>query len=96
MHDIHPPRVAAGIPAAMAVSDDRLRLAADKALRGSGYASMARLDVEVTRGHITISGTVPSFYLKQIAQAVVMKLDGAQFVENRLIVAQRRPAHAYT
>jgi hypothetical protein len=74
--------------AAKEVSDgtmDRIyaiRALAKAALRATGYRELATLDCEVVDRTVAISGTVPSYYLKQIAQAVLARLDGVIRVEN--------------
>ena len=52
------------------------------ALQSAGYRALADLDCCVVDGSIVLSGTVPSYYLKQVAQAVVLRLATAWRVDN--------------
>lgn len=69
--------------------DRHLQNAAETALQQSGYHSVGKLDCEVVDGTVVLSGRVTSYYQKQIAQTVVMKLDAVKEVENRLQVKSR-------
>ncbi|MFV2070844.1 MAG: BON domain-containing protein [Pirellulales bacterium] len=46
----------------------------------------AIIDVEYRQGTLTISGRVPSFYLKQVVQELFRQLDGVERVDNRVDV----------
>lgn len=48
-----------------------------------------RLHVLGGRGNVTLSGIVPSYYDKQLAQEVVRHWDGVQRIDNRIEVAYR-------
>jgi osmotically-inducible protein OsmY len=39
------------------------------------------------KGHVVLTGTVNSFYEKQLAQEFVRRCDGVQLVDNRIDVA---------
>jgi hypothetical protein len=62
--------------------DDRLCAAALGLLRSSGYRPLLRLDCEVRDGQAVLSGAVPTFYLKQLAQALLLRLPDLQGVRN--------------
>jgi hypothetical protein len=62
--------------------DDPLRTTALKLLQSSGYAALRSLRCEVTEGVVMIHGVVPSYYLKQLAQATIQRLAGIQRVWN--------------
>jgi osmotically-inducible protein OsmY len=49
------------------------------------------LNCSVLDGHVEISGTVPSFYMKQMAQVAVMQLEGADGVQNLIEVRDQSP-----
>jgi hypothetical protein len=66
--------------------DQQMRYAAEAALQASGYPAIAELECRTIDGAIVLSGTVSSYYLKQIAQAVVLRLGVVARVENRLEV----------
>jgi hypothetical protein len=72
--------------------DDRLRTAALGLLRSSGYRPLRYLDCEVRDGRAVLSGVVPSFYLKQLAQALLLRLGEIQGVNNLLEVLPGGPA----
>jgi osmotically-inducible protein OsmY len=55
-------------------------------LRGTGYAALQRIDCRVEDGVVELLGEVPSFYCKQVAQAVVVAMSQIRQVENRLRV----------
>lgn len=40
-----------------------------------------------SNGLLNVSGKLPSFYLKQIAQEVLRELEGVDQIENRIVVA---------
>jgi hypothetical protein len=66
---------------------------AELALRQSPIPALRRLSVQVTDSTIVITGTVPSYYLKQLAQETLMSLRGARKLENRVLV-ERQPEEA--
>jgi osmotically-inducible protein OsmY len=59
-------------------------------LRNTGYAALQLVDCRVENGTVELSGDVPSYYFKQLAQEVLLPLNEVQHVENRLRV---RVAH---
>jgi len=66
--------------------EDRLYRAAITALRSSGYRRLTKLQCEISAGVVTLSGAVPSFFLKQLAQEVVLRLAHVREVRNRVQV----------
>jgi BON domain len=70
--------------------DDRLRIAALKLLRSSGFAALRRLRCEVTEAVVIVHGVVPSYYLKQMAQAVILRLNGIRSVMNLVEVRETK------
>jgi hypothetical protein len=62
--------------------DRQVHAAAAAALATSKYAPLRQLDCQVSEGVVKISGTVPSFYLKALAQAAVLHLYPDSAVEN--------------
>jgi osmotically-inducible protein OsmY len=71
--------------------DRKLYHAAVAALAASKYAALRRLNCSVSAGVVEISGTVSSFYLKQLAQAAVMQLDAVDGVRNLVEVSGESP-----
>jgi hypothetical protein len=53
-----------------------------QSLRDCGYSRLRSLKCEVTDGVVGLWGQVPSFFLKQLAQTVVLKLERVRAVEN--------------
>jgi osmotically-inducible protein OsmY len=57
-------------------------------LRRSPYAELWRITCEYHEGILTLRGHVSSFYMKQIAQTIVLRVDGVERVVNRVEVAR--------
>jgi hypothetical protein len=70
---------------------DSLRQAAQAALCASGYRALGRLKCEVNAGVVAVSGVLPSYHLKQMAQAILLRLAHVREVKN-LVEVQRNPA----
>jgi hypothetical protein len=68
--------------------DDDLRTAALELLQSSGFAALRRLCCEVTEAVVVVHGIVPSYYLKQVAQTLLLRLDGIRSVKNLVDVRQ--------
>jgi osmotically-inducible protein OsmY len=51
-------------------------------LRKSSYTSLQRLSCEFDHGVLLLRGKLPSFYCKQLAQAVVSGIEGVSRVVN--------------
>jgi osmotically-inducible protein OsmY len=76
-----------GSPFALAnTADHDLSIEVNKMLRETGYAALQRIRYHVADGIVELSGDVPSFYFKQIAQEVLLSLNHVQGIENRLHV----------
>src|ERR1035438_6315928 len=65
--------------------DCPLREAVIRGLRNSGYSSLSRIQCEVLEGEVVVGGVVPSFYLKQMAQTIILRI-GQIKVKNNLYV----------
>ena len=59
-----------------------------QALRKLSYNQLDGVDCLVANGQVTLSGILRSYYLKQIAQAIAMRVPGVQQVENRIQVIE--------
>lgn len=59
---------------------------AERRLEDSGYRVLRQVRCRFEAGTLTLSGRVPSFYMKQVAQTLVMTLHNVQCVDNRLDV----------
>ena len=65
-----------------------LTVRADHALRHSPIPALRRLHVEESELAIIVSGSVSSYYLKQLAQETLMPLLGARELRNRVTVVR--------
>lgn len=81
-------QVSAGIlsPRIGSEHDRALQKRAVTRLKESGYGPVARLECRVEHGVVELVGVVPSFYLKQVAQAVIQRLDRVQGIRNKVQV----------
>ena len=61
---------------------------AQRIFASSPYASIRRLTCMFHDGELVIAGTVGSFYLKQLAQIAVQKLDGVVRISNIVEVSK--------
>jgi osmotically-inducible protein OsmY len=71
-------------------SDRLIREAAMRGLRHSGYRALAKVRCDVTDGVVCLSGAVPTFFVKQIAQTIVLRLGGLKQLANQLEVESCR------
>ncbi len=60
-------------------------------LRTSPYAEIRLVACEFHEGMLRLWGRVPSYYMKQIAQTVVLGIDGVEEIHNQLEVATSPP-----
>jgi hypothetical protein len=63
-------------------------------LRGSGYAALHGVGFTFESGVLHLRGCVPTYYLKQVAQSLVVDLEGVLRVNNQLEVFAARPREA--
>jgi hypothetical protein len=59
---------------------------AERALRQSPLPALRRLAVEETESTVTLTGTVSSYYLKQLAQEALMAVLDGRKLHNRIAV----------
>ena len=64
-----------------------VQVEAQSRLRKSGYRELHLISCDFHEGVLTLRGRISSFYLKQVAQELIRRLDGAEEVNNRLEVA---------
>ena len=71
-------------------------VAVQRRFHRSGYTALSRLRYEFQResGVLHLRGAVRSYYLKQLAQELVVDLEGVRVVNNQINVA--RPARCGT
>ena len=65
-----------------------LQLRADQVLRLSPIPALRKLRVEETDHNVVLSGSVSSYYLKQLAQETVMPILGSRELHNRVLVVR--------
>ena len=69
------------------IRDEQLFSEIERALLITGHAGTLRgIQVEVHAGSVVLSGRLPSYYLKQIAQVSAMNIDGVVQVRNGIQV----------
>lgn len=59
----------------------------ERVLRASGHGSLRAVEVAVCGRVVILSGRVPTYYSKQLAQATALTVPGAQQIHNDLDVA---------
>ena len=59
-------------------------------LAGGSYAVLRNVECFEQEGRIVLRGSVPSFFLKQMAQSIVAKVPGVATVDNQLVVDDHR------
>jgi osmotically-inducible protein OsmY len=67
-------------------TDDHLRSEVLDRLHASGYLLLRQVKCDVSGGVVTLSGRVPSYHLKSVAQSVLMKIKAVRHVRNLLEV----------
>lgn len=60
-------------------------------LRRSGYPFLWGIWCEFSQGLLRLSGTVPTFHLKQLAQELAAHTPGVRVVQNDMQVTGQRP-----
>jgi osmotically-inducible protein OsmY len=73
-----------------AIYEDELVAAIRSALRATGYARLQNLEIELCRGVVVLSGEVPTYHQKQMAQVTVQRVDGIRGVANGVEVVCSR------
>jgi hypothetical protein len=68
-------------------ADDELHAAANSVLASSHYGPLRKLHCRVCQGVVEITGSVPSYYLKALAQAAVLQLYPSGAVRNLVHVS---------
>lgn len=74
------------LPSAMDRYAGRVRDQVIQALASLGYPSLEAVDCEVAAGCIVLSGSLPSYHLKQMAQVAALRVAGGGHVDNRVVV----------
>jgi osmotically-inducible protein OsmY len=79
-------------PNPFAVLFEEIAEIAQAALRRSAYFELHNVSCDYSGGVLTLRGRVPTYYLKQIAQASVADVPGVVEVHNRVEVTSGRAA----
>jgi hypothetical protein len=67
---------------------------AEARLQHSAYLELRRVRCDLHNGVITLTGHVSSYYLRQLAQAAMLGLDGIRAISNCLeVIPARRRYH---
>lgn len=69
-------------------ADEKLAAAAGRELSDSSYFALRSVSCECHERVLVLRGKVPSFYLKQLAQEIVRKMEGVGEVLNALEVGE--------
>jgi hypothetical protein len=67
-------------------TDDNALVEAREVLRSSGYLALTALECGAESGVLELRGTVGSYYLKQLAQAMVLRMQNIREVKNLIEV----------
>lgn len=59
---------------------------AESCLRGNPYLALKNVSCEYCEGVLTLRGCLPSYYLKQMAQAAVSRVAGGARIVNQIEV----------
>jgi hypothetical protein len=63
-----------------------LALEVERRLQRSGYLALREIGCEVHGGIVRLRGHLPTYYLKQVAQAIVADIEGVRQVINQIEV----------
>lgn len=70
--------------------DGELKAAARRLLQQSPYLAVRRVVCDVCDGIITLTGRVPSYHQKQVAQnSILLQFAGRLTIDNRVVVSDR-------
>lgn len=69
-------------------SDAAVQVQAQEMLERSNYLALRRLRCECHDGQLVISGRVPTYYLKQVAQSIVRQVPHVRRIDNQVDVAE--------
>ena len=90
---IHPePTVALDRPNPFAALFQEIAEIAQAALRRSSYFELRDVSCDFSGGVLTLRGRVPSYHLKQLAQATVVEVPGVLEINNHVEVVTPRPS----
>lgn len=85
------PRSIGTVITAQPIRDSRQLSVADRAevqLRRKGYPALHAISCRCANGVVTLHGHVPTYYLKQMAQATVAAVEGVEEIVNDIKVME--------
>lgn len=65
---------------------NRILVEAKRQLLASPFAAIKQLQADFYDGVLVVRGTVPTFYTRQVALALLMNLPGVEKVDDRIVV----------
>jgi len=82
------PAICAAEVANLSMTDRQSGLSefAEIRLRSNSYLALRNIRCEAQGRVLVLSGCLPSYYLKQIAQAAVAQIEGVERIDNRIEV----------
>ncbi len=81
-----PVRLSGDARAAAERAPRRVRELAEQRLRSNPYLALKNVSCEFIDGVLTLRGCLPTYYLRQIAQAAVVGMDGVHSVVDQIEV----------
>jgi osmotically-inducible protein OsmY len=67
-------------------SQPGLQELAERCLRRNPYLALKNVSCDCRDGVLVLRGCLPSYYLKQVAQEVVARLEGVEAIDNQIQV----------
>jgi osmotically-inducible protein OsmY len=87
----HEPRTAPAARAGHSQPSLTVGEMAEVRLRSNSYLALKNVSCEYDGGRLTLTGCLPTYYLKQVAQEVVAGVDGVTQVVNQISVVKADP-----
>jgi osmotically-inducible protein OsmY len=75
---------------AISISDAALTGAIGQSLRATGYPALRNVEIGVSEGEVVLTGRVPSYHLKQLAQATAQQFLQVRGITNSIEVVNGR------
>lgn len=69
------------------IPPERVLYGVEECLRHNAYLALKNVECEFQDGVLTLRGCLPSYYLKQMAQAAVGQVAGIQQIVNEIVVS---------
>lgn len=62
----------------------------DRVLQASCYSAVRSVCYGLANGRLVLEGTVPSYFIKQVAQSLVAEVADEHMIENQIVVDRPR------